>query len=385
MAVMKRTRARDGATLYYAQFIGPDGIKKTERVATLKRSATQKEHRAAVNKARSRADDRHVEVENGTWVDQHRTKRGSAITFGELLDEFLMTYRSSTGRIDDYLSREKLFRTHFGTLRVDRITVQDVERFRNARLADHAPETVKKELRRLAKVFKWGLSAGLVTSNPASADVVERPRVPRYKARALSPDEERRLVAACEPWLALPVRWMLGTGMDRGEVLALRERSVSDAMGHVDAPRSKTNTPRTIPLNATLREVLAASRTRRDAFAKLRPTPLRDDKEAREAMAGDEFVFVNESGGRLTVPNFRKALVRAYRRAGIPAVNPSKILRHTFASRLLARGVPPSVVARLMGHTTVGLLDTYGHFTADDLRAGMVALDPQTATAAATL
>lgn len=55
-------------------------------------------------------------------------------------------------------------------------------------------------------------------------------------------------------------------------------------------------------------------------------------------------------------PNARRGLARACKRAGVPVVTWND-LRRTFASLLVDGGVSPSVVAKLMGHTTTRMVE----------------------------
>lgn len=66
-------------------------------------------------------------------------------------------------------------------------------------------------------------------------------------------------------------------------------------------------------------------------------------------------------------PNARRALARATKRAKVPAVTWND-LRRTFASLLVQAGVPPHLVAKLLGHTTTAMVDkVYGRQTAESI------------------
>jgi integrase len=66
-------------------------------------------------------------------------------------------------------------------------------------------------------------------------------------------------------------------------------------------------------------------------------------------------------------PNARRGLSRACLRADVPEVTWND-LRRTFASLLVQSGVPPHIVAKLLGHTTTAMVDkVYGRQTVDSL------------------
>ena len=63
----------------------------------------------------------------------------------------------------------------------------------------------------------------------------------------------------------------------------------------------------------------------------------------------------------------RRVLDPAMKAAGIEGKHGFHLLRHTCASQLLAAGVRPLVVSRILGHHSAAFtLDVYGHLLPDD-------------------
>jgi integrase len=72
---------------------------------------------------------------------------------------------------------------------------------------------------------------------------------------------------------------------------------------------------------------------------------------------------------------FRVTYSSFYHTEFLPALKAAEIenfpwhsLRHTFASRLVMKGVPINSVSRLMGHSTIAMTDRYTHLGDDFLR-----------------
>jgi site-specific recombinase XerD len=66
-------------------------------------------------------------------------------------------------------------------------------------------------------------------------------------------------------------------------------------------------------------------------------------------------------------PNARRDIIAACKRAGVPEVTWND-LRRTFASLLVQAGVPPHIVAKLLGHKTTAMVDkVYGRQTVESL------------------
>jgi hypothetical protein len=105
--------------------------------------------------------------------------------------------------------------------------------------------------------------------------------------------------------------------------------------GEFKAPKS--GKPREIPLNVRAKQALAASRHTRG-----------------------ERVFCDAAGKPFTQGVMASQLERACRLAGLRVIG-WHVLRHTFASHLVMRGVPIRVVMELMGHSSIVITQRYAH------------------------
>ena len=164
------------------------------------------------------------------------------------------------------------------------------------------------------------------------------------KERILTSAEERRLLEESAAHLRPVLLVALNTGMRRGEILGLMWRQVDLESRVVRVERSKSGRVRHIPLNDVLVEV----------FTRLR-------SERGEA----ETVFPYR--------NVRTAFEAACRRAGIVGLR-FHDLRHTFATRLIKRGVDIITVKELLGHSSVTVTERYTHSFKDQKRSAVDAL-----------
>ena len=141
MAVHKYKRRGDGATVYWAVYVGPDGLRRKHRGLTIHGTAPAREHSRAATAARNLANEQRAAVENGTWVDPNAEKpaRKPALTFKRLVDRFLRGYTTRSGRMTYYEQRARIWAQHFGDKPAKAIGVQDVDRFRKARAATSIP------------------------------------------------------------------------------------------------------------------------------------------------------------------------------------------------------------------------------------------------------
>lgn len=353
MSVQVRVRKRDGAHVFYIRYWA-DGVEVLEKVCSVPASrAKVRALAAARTQALTALEDRRTEIDAGIWVHPRERRAAAKLTFGQLVERFLAEYRPRSGDLSYYRDRSDVWLAHIPKDRpVSKIRPADVEAFRDRRLrAKVSPSTVRKDLISLNTLFRWAVGRDLVERSPADPRRVRRPSEPRHRTDYLSEDQEAQLLRAAPAWLRLVLRWAIGTGMDREEILTLDPRDVDEKAGIVHATRGKTGIPRQIPLDVTpgLREVLKAARRVQGVGARHR-------------------VFLGPEGKPITVDLARNALGRAYRKAEIPVSAPWKILRHTFASRLTMAGVPLVVTARLMGHSTQATTERYGHLSPEYLR-----------------
>jgi site-specific recombinase XerD len=86
-----------------------------------------------------------------------------------------------------------------------------------------------------------------------------------------------------------------------------------------------------------------------------------------------EFVFYNFETGKPLV-DLKSGFGRACRKAGIDGVS-WHTLRHTFASRLVNRGVDIVTVQELLGHSTVTITMRYTHTNLDSKHAAVAKLE----------
>jgi integrase/recombinase XerD len=187
-------------------------------------------------------------------------------------------------------------------------------------------------------------------------------KAPRKHPRVLSVTEVQAILDACQ---RLRDRFLFAllydSGIRIGEALGLRHEDISAAEREVtvlprcndNGARSKSRTPRTIPVSAELVRLYA------------------DYLHGEYGDLDSDYVFVNlwgrPHGHPLAYPAVYDLVRRLRRRTGIN-FDPHW-WRHTAATRLLRDGVPIEIVSKLLGHTDITVtLDVYGHLTAEDAR-----------------
>jgi len=159
--------------------------------------------------------------------------------------------------------------------------------------------------------------------------------------RVLSLEEESKLLTNATPAIQDIVLYALNTGSRIGEIFSLRWQDVNLDRNLITVFSPKTQKTRPIPINPDARRIL----------------------EFWALGRKNEFVFYNQKTGTPFV-DLGAGLELACKEAGVSGVT-WHTLRHTFASRLLERGVDIMTVKELLGHSTVTVTMRYTHSNLD--------------------
>lgn len=280
---------------------------------------------------------------------------------------------------------DELFLPIFGALALDAIRPAAVMTWRTDRLkAGVKAQTVDRDLNPLRGLLTKAVEWDILDAHPLAKlrlKPTESPQVVRY----LRADEEQRLLAALAArdveaaaardrfnhWRqarkkpALPaldgysdhltplVIVALHTGLRRGELFSLqwRDLDLAAAVLTVQARHAKSKRGRRIPLNAS-------------AVAALRAW--QPPKAKRTA-----YVFPGPHGKRLT--NVQTSWETVLEAAHVVDFR-FHDLRHTFASKLVQRGVPLLVVSQLLGHSLLTTTMRYAHLAPNQGREAVAML-----------
>lgn len=216
--------------------------------------------------------------------------------------------------------------------------------------------TVNRYLASLSSVFNFALQRKIIDRHPMKAGQVTKETESKGRRRILTPDEEKRLYAACEesrwPMMRLFLRVCLTTGARKSEVLGLRWQYIDLERGVAMLPTTKNGEPRALPLVADVREALAAA-------SKVKP------------LTGDIVFFDPKDPQR---PKNIDMLWRAARqRAGLWQDRDDPLdrvvlhtARHTATTKLVRSEKNLAKVQAVTGHKTLSQLQRYSHLDTDD-------------------
>lgn len=233
-------------------------------------------------------------------------------------------------------------------------------------------------IRHLGVFFRWCKSRGIISHNP----VPKLDRVPKRKKKELREflreEETAALLRAIKAeavlksnvirdgnaWIINPIRFVLGTGLRRGEICNLRWSSVDLRSGFVfvknirdedDAVdfETKSGSERAVPLVGDALQVIRELHERRITEA-------------------DDYVFTGVKGAQLNGRHLTRRFAYYRVLAKLPKSIHFHSLRHTFASWWVLRGGDLYRLKEVLGHSDIRETMIYAHLRPDALKEEML-------------
>jgi len=234
---------------------------------------------------------------------------------------------SRPGRLRSKKCGQQRFREHAGT-------PEDIRRRRS---------TCNRVLATLKAALNFAHKEGRVPLADAWQRVQAYRNVYAARVRYLSDDESRRLINACPADFRALVTAALLTGCRYGELTRLTVEDFHPDAGTLHVRISKSGKPRHVVLTAEGQEFFARRCLGKDTTS----------------------LLLTHANGKPWQRTEQQRPVKAACKAAQIAGSSFHALRHTYASRLVMKGVPLSVVAAQLGHATINMVEKhYGHLAA---------------------
>lgn len=291
----------------------------------------------------------------------------SRVTFETLADQWQATvvpmYKPSTQKNHRHILSKHLM-PRFGEKAVADVTRQEIQAYvAHLAQAGYAPKSIDHMHDVLSAVLRTAVKWGHLPENPARG--VDLPTLKTVKAKwALTVTQGAALLNAMPPLARTMVGLALMTGLRRGEVFALRWKSVNLAEGHLTVDEAvyegAFGTPKT------------SAGVRRVPLSEATVTLLTEWKDRAKNTQADALVLATWSGKPISPNNvLRRWVFPVCGRLNLPNAT-WLTFRRTYASWAHDKGVPGKVVAQLMGHTNADVtLNVYTQVLDASLRTAV--------------
>ena len=290
---------------------------------------------------------------------EHRLRKsGDRRLFKEMAAEYLEEKAGKRSLKRDETSLNSLM-PEFQHKFLDDITRRDIEAYMKKRRERISGAGANRELSLLKHMFNIAIEKGYLGENPAKG--VKRSKEAPWRYRFLFSEEEiQRLAAAAGPHLRPILAVAFGTGLRKGDILALQWRDIDLEHGIITLTMQKTEDAIRIPMLPMVREVLERMRTQ---------------------AKGSPYIF---SFNGHKIGDIKTAFRAALRRSGLLEKGYRfHDIRRTFATMLYNRGVVLTKIQRLLGHKSVLTTERYLGVKFEETRQAIQALDQPLARALA--
>jgi len=233
---------------------------------------------------------------------------------------------------------------------------KDIAAYRDQRLKEVSPNTVRLELAPISHLFtiavqEWGMS-GLI--NPVMQ--IRKPKLPSGRDRRLLSGELDRIIAASgSPALPDIVRFAIETGMRQAEISGITWDMVDLKKRTVTLLVTKNGDKRVVPLSTEAVRILSGLLRRIDGKV-WGITTHAVAVAYRRAVSRARTTYEKECEEKKEEPD-----------PSFLADLTFHDLRHEATSRFFEKGLNPMQVAAITGHKTLQMLKRYTHLKAEDL------------------
>ncbi|MBP5606924.1 MAG: site-specific integrase [Lachnospiraceae bacterium] len=269
---------------------------------------------------------------------------------------------------------------------------------------DYAGSTIRQTYNAMGTLFKAALMNGIINKHPMDGV--------RYTKQCKSASDIKVLTLDEQDKFMKQARWshnydqyslILETGLRAGELIGLTWDSVDlknktitidktleyrHSRGTWEAGPPKTTAGyRTIPLTSRAYSILTKLY---DARKRRKESPELDTRlEFKDRLTGEirylnmkDLVFINYRTGLPTKnSSYNTHLYKLCEAAGIKQIS-MHVLRHTFATRAIERGVNSKALQKLLGHASLQVtMDTYVHVTDDSKKLAIEQFEGKAAEA----
>lgn len=329
---------------------------------------------------------RHWETVHGTKrqaaarlaeLAQHLLHGGGAptsMTVKEWLEEWLRQHQAEV-RATTFERTERIVKNAlipaFGHFRLSQLKPASISRtYARWREEGVKPSTVRTRHQVLARALRDAVRLELLPYAPT--DRVRQPRAERRVPR-IEPETMRKIVdslSSLPPMIRAFFTLIAYTGLRRGEAAGLQWSDVDLEGRTITIRRNLTATPsRAVvihePKTKAGTRVVPLAEPAAEALREWRRVQLEMRLAAGPEWKGDDWVFT-EADGLKSPETFTMSWVRHARKIGVDLRLHD--LRHGAATLMAAAGVPPRVIADLLGHAKPSFtLDVYA--SAPDLEA----------------
>jgi integrase/recombinase XerC len=255
-------------------------------------------------------------------------------------------YQKDLEEFENFLKGSGGYRTSAGEIAIERVDRIAIRKYLSFLHRKNRKSSIARKVSTLRSFYKYLTREHLVSSNPAKS--VSTPKVEKPLPTSLTVDEAFRLMESPAEKSRLRDRAILeflySSGIRVGELVGLNVNHL-DLELEIVKVMGKGRKERIVPVGTKAIEALKTY------------------LEERGYLDGEEPLFVNLRGGRLTARSVGRLVKKYTRRSGIFRKVSPHTLRHTFATHLLDAGADIREIQEMLGHASLSTTQRYIHLS----------------------
>jgi integrase/recombinase XerC len=271
----------------------------------------------------------------------------------------LRNYTSDLAQFRQFLCDRGLCLAGNKSVDMRKVDIHVVRAYLASLTKDRKKSSIGRKLAALKGFFRYLLAIHQIDKDPLL--LVNSPKQEKTLPKFLSVDDVFQLLGGIKIRTPLDVRdraileVFYSTGIRVSELVGLKWGDIDFQLG-IARVFGKGSKERIVPIGKMALDAL------QDYSVEVR-------KKWNRPCKGENPVFLNNRGGRITTRSVARSVEKHLKQTGIAVKISPHGLRHTFATHLLNSGADLRVIQEMLGHASLSTTQRYTHLNLDQLTA----------------
>jgi len=275
-------------------------------------------------------------------------------------------YQRDLEGFEDFLKSPGMYLTPTGDVKIEKVDRIAIRKYLSFLHRKNKKSSIARKISTLRSFYKYLVREQMIPSNPAKS--VSTPKIEKTLPTTLTVDEAFRLMVSPKNLSEKSsegskekglrdraiLELLYSSGLRVSELVGLNPNQLDLDLGIVRV-MGKGRKERIVPVGMKAIEALKAYLEERGMVKGLRPEGRASGPE------GEDPLFVNSLGGRLTARSVGRLIKKYTRHSGIFRKVSPHSLRHTFATHLLDGGADIREIQEMLGHSSLSTTQRYTH------------------------
>jgi integrase/recombinase XerC len=263
-------------------------------------------------------------------------------------------YRKDLEGFEDFLKSSGMYLNPAGDVQIEKVDRMAIRKYMSFLHRKNKKSSIARKISTLRSFFKYLIREQVIPSNPAKS--VSSPKVEKTLPTTLTVDEAFRLMESPK---SIPEK-----SSEMSKQNSVRDRAILELLYSSGLRVSELVGLNLNQLDSDLGIVRVMGKGRKERIVPVGVKAIDALKaylEARGGLTGEDAIFINPSGGRLTARTVGRLIKKYTRHSGIFRKVSPHSLRHTFATHLLDAGADIREIQEMLGHSSLSTTQRYTH------------------------